>query len=123
MALKERTIAPRDPGVTAWPQIARRKGAAVLRPYKRFSGGCGERRSALLAQDGNDPVKVIRHNHKFVEPDVSKVQRNSDPAFPHESAQCTRNETGVTDLAEDGASLVRTNGDKVRIQSAVITPS
>lgn len=103
-------------------QIARRKGAAVLRPYKRFGGSCADRESARFREDSNDPVKMIRHDHKFVEFDVSKVQRNSNPTFPNEPAQGVRNKIRPCDVPENAVSLSRTYRNEVCIWSTVVPP-
>ena len=103
-------------------QIARRKGAAVLRPYKWFGGGCADGESARVREDGNDPVKMIRHDDKFVEFDVSKVQPNTNPAFPNEPAQGVRNKIRAYDVPENAVSLVRTYRDEVCIWRTIVPP-
>src|SRR5579864_6796626 len=69
----------------------------------------------------NDPVQVIGHNHKTMQINSSKMQRNRCPAFANNAPKRGQVNARLDNSAKDAPLVIGTEGHEVKPWSRVIS--
>ncbi len=75
-----------------------------------------------IIHDPNDSVDMVRHDHKFIQPDMGQMIGQVVPCEMHHFPQFIQHHPTIHHLAKQTFPVLRANGDEIRPRLCVIVP-